>query len=71
MMGLMGGNRILPFSDVQHQTASTISTSKKLNTREPPKTIEWYFHASSGVMPILLTAIAHGKTQQTLEMRDW
>ncbi len=60
-----------PFSNIQPQTQSTIKTSKKLKTRLPPNTIDWYFHASSSVIPILLTAIAHGNTQQTLLTRDW
>ena len=33
--------------------------------------MEWYVHASSGVIPILLTAIAHGRTQTMFEAKDW
>ncbi len=59
-----------PLSNIHAQMQSTIKTSKKLNTRLPPKTTDWYFHASSSVIPILLTAIAHGNTQQRLLTRD-
>lgn len=66
-----GGSFIFPFSNVHAKTVSIIKTSKKLNTRLPPKTIEWYVHAFSEVMSILVTAIAHGNTQQMLLTRDW
>ena len=67
----MAGNLILPRNSIDAQTVSKMATSKKLNTRLPPNTIEWYFQASSGVMPILLTAMAQGRTQQRFETSDW
>lgn len=70
LASVTGGSDILPFTNVHAHTKSTMRTSKKLNTRLPPNTIEWYFHAVSGVIPILLTAIAQGKTQPMLLIND-
>ena len=42
-----------------------------LKTSDPPKMIEWYFHASSTVTLICVKTIAHGSTQRRLEPSAW
>ena len=66
-----GAKLTLPFVKSHAQSARMAQTLKKEKTREPPKITEWYFHAFEGVMPILVTAMAHGSIQRRLEPSAW
>ena len=50
-----------------YETGVAGTRNAYLKTSDPPKIIEWYFHASSTVRFICVTTIAHGSTQRILE----
>lgn len=43
-----------------------LEISKNLNTRLPPSRMKWYIQVSSGVMPIVVTTMANGRTKPKL-----